>query len=256
MKAKQLHIILVKLTIAFFLLQPCFSQNWGGDDNIVPQAKWMININGGLTSYFGDLSLKSPEVWSKLEQESGPAISIILTRNIFHDAIGISGQVLAGKLKGKEGNISFSTQLIEMNIQARVDFLNLFLPKQCHAFGIVAYTGVGKFLFSVENVVAGEGSIETLEYDARVPEFVYFFGTGIYYNFNPNFGITADFAIRQSKNDRLDDYIMNNNYDYYSYASIGITYYLKSAKIKPLKNKARLANSNFLFRSPSIPAQR
>ncbi len=251
MKAIILHIILVNLALGFSILQPCFSQKWGGDGHAVTRTSWIVNVNGGLTSYFGDLSPKNPEIWAKLDKESGPALSIVLTRNIFRNVIGLSGQVVGGKLRGQDGNISFTTDLVEYNIHARIDFVSLFMLGKSHAFGVVGYAGAGKFLFSAKKVVTDEGSVKTFKYDTSVPEFVYFFGIGTYYKLNSNFGITADFSIRQSRNDRLDNYVKNNNYDFYSYSSVGVSYYITTIKSKPLKNKARLANSNFRFRSSS-----
>ena len=60
--------------------------------------------------------------------------------------------------------------------------------------------------------------------------------------------------MRQCRNDRLDDYVKNDDFDYYSYLSIGISYYINTFKKAPLKNKARLANNNFLFNEPAHPA--
>jgi hypothetical protein len=87
-----------------------------------------------------------------------------------------------------------------------------------------------------------------------VPEFVFFFGGEMYYNVNSNFGITVDLSLRQCRNDRLDDFVKNDDFDYYSYLSIGINYYLKTLKRIPLKNKAKLANTSFMFHSPTRPA--
>jgi hypothetical protein len=253
MKAKILLIAITCLTTGFLISSAGYSQKWGGATPIGLLTNWNININGGLTSYFGDLSLHDFDVGAKLKTESGPAVSLILTKNIFKDAISLSGQLLTGKLEGRKSNISFTAELLEYNLHARVDFVDLLMLKKSHAFGIVGYAGAGQFLFNTKKVVMEEGTVMNFEHNTRVPEFVFFFGGGMYYRVNSNFGITADLALRQCQNDRLDDYVKNDDFDYYSFLSIGMSYYLTTFKRAPLKNKARLANSNFRFSSPAHP---
>jgi hypothetical protein len=254
MKANILVIALTYLTTTLIISHSCYSQKWGGAESTGLFTSWSVNINGGLTSYFGDLSLHDLDVGAKIKTESGPALSLILTKSIFKDAIGLSGQILTGKLEGRKNNISFTAELVEYNVQARIDFVDLIMSKRNHAFGIVGYAGAGQFLFKTKKVVIEERTAQFFEHDARVPEFVFFFGGGLYYKVNSNFGITADLALRQCENDRLDDFVKNDDYDYYSYVSIGLSYYINTFKRSPLKNKARLANSSFRFRSPAHPA--
>jgi hypothetical protein len=254
MKANLLQIALINLATGLFISQSCYSQGWGGQQSNGLLADWTININGGFTSYFGDLSIHDLDVGAKLDKESGPAMGVLLSKNIFKDAFSLSGQILAGKLEGRKENISFTASLFEYSIQARIDFISLILLNRSHAFGVVGYSGVGQFLFSTKKVVMDEGTVQNFQHDARVPEFVFFFGGGVYYKVSPTFGITADLALRQCQNDRLDDYVKNDDYDYYSYLSIGISYYINTFRKAPLKNKARLANNCFLFNQPAHPA--
>lgn len=250
MKTKTLQGALISLAIGIFISPSCYSQKWGGNIPIVQLTSWSVNINGGLTSYFGDLSLKDLNVGAKLEKESGPAMSIILTRNIYRNAIGISGQVLAGKFEGRKDDISFTANLVEYNLQARIDFVRLFMSRKYNAFGVVGYAGGGQFLFSTKKVENNEGALKTSKQDTEVPEFVIFFGGGIYYKLNANFGITADLSLHQCQNDHLDDYVKNDNYDYFSYLSVGVSYYINTVR----KGKTSIANSNFLFSSATNPA--
>jgi len=251
MKTITLKKAIISLVIGVCISPSCYSQKWGGNVPVVELTSWSVNINGGVTSYFGDLSLNDLNIGTKIKQESGPAMSIILTRNIYRDAIGLSGQVLAGKIEGRKDDISFSSELIEYNLHARIDFVRLFMSGKYNAFGVVGYAGGGHFIFSTEKVETNDGALKTSKQDTEVPEFVIFFGGGIYYKLNSNFGITADLSLRQCQNDRLDDYVKNDNYDYYTYLSVGISYYINTVK----KSKAHIANSNFLFNSVTKPAQ-
>lgn len=230
------------------------SQTWGGQKPTDLWSDWSVNLSGGLTSYFGDLSLHDFEVGAKLSKESGPAMSIILTKHIFRNAVGLSGQVMAGSLEGRKSSIAFKTELFEYNLHARIDFVNLFDPQKNHTLGIAGYAGIGQFIFSTVKVVGAEGILEKFSHDSHTPEFVFFFGGGFHYKISDQIGLTADLALRQCRNDRLDDYIINDDFDYYSFLSVGITYQITSLKHAPIRNKARLANTSFLFSLPAHPA--
>jgi hypothetical protein len=256
MKTKIFRIALSNLIVGIFISTSCYTQKWGGDSHPVILTKWSVNINGGLASYFGDLSLSDADISAKLNQESGLAMSIIISKYIFRETIGISGQVITGNLEGNNGDISFTTKMFEYNIHARIDFVDLFMLDTYHAFGVVGYAGAGQFYYSTTKVVMNEGPYKNFEQDAAKPEFVYFFGGGIYYKLNSNFGVTADLALRRCQTDRLDDYVKNNDYDFYTYISVGVSYYINTFKGGPLRNKSRLANSSFLFKTPASTALR
>ena len=250
MKANTVNGAIFYLLIGMLISPAGYSQKWCANIPLVIKTNWTINVNGGITSYFGDLSLNDLEIGNKFSQESGPAGSIILTRNIYRDVIGISGQVIAGKIEGRKADISFKANLIEYNLHARVDFIRLLMPRKYNACGVIGYAGVGQFLFNTIKVELNEGTLKTTKQDTEVPEFLIFFGGGVYYKLNENLGLTADLSLHQCQNDRLDDYIKNDNYEYYTYLSVGVSYYIKTVK----KGKASIANSNFLFKSATHPA--
>ncbi len=251
MKAKILHLATSILIFGIFISYSGYSQAWGGTQINGLLTNWTVNINAGFTSYFGDLSLHDLNIGAKLEKESGSAFGLIITKNIFRDAIGLSGQLIAGNLQGRKDEISFSAKLLEYNLHARIDFVDLWMLRKNHAMGVVGFAGIGQFIFETKKVESNEGFDLTYDHASRVPEFVFFFGGGVYYKLNSNIGITADLALRQCQNDRLDDYVKNDDFDYYSYLSVGVSYYINSIKRAPLKNKARIANSSFMFDSPA-----
>jgi hypothetical protein len=249
MKAKSLNRNILFLILGIFISPISYSQEWGGNVPLVQLTSWSVNINGGLTSYFGDLSPGDLNLRNKLSHESGPAASIILTRNVYRDAIGFSGQVLAGRLEGRLDNVSFAAKVIEYNLHARVDFVRLIMPNTYNAFGVVGYAGAGQFLFSTIKVVANDGFLESYSQKTEVPEFVVFFGGGMYYKINSNLGITADLSIHHCQNDRLDDEVKNDDYDYFSYLNIGVSYFINTVR----KREPNLANFQFLFKNSTQP---
>jgi len=77
---KRKSILLIKIFLVLIISSPLFvsAQKWGG----VPDSKfwnnWSINVNAGLTSYFGDLSYYDSDVIEKLSSESGIAYGTYL----------------------------------------------------------------------------------------------------------------------------------------------------------------------------------
>ena len=234
-------IRLAAITLAIILFQNVSSQNWDGRINNI-WSMWTINANTGLTSYYGDLSIYDYTVSDKLLYESGPAAGIILTKQ-FNKAVGISGQILAGKLKGSKGYFSFKSNLFEYNLHIRVNLINAFFSKKLTKFGIIGYAGIGQFLFKTTSYEKYEDYIKTEIHDTGVPEFIFFYGAGICYNVTNKFRITADMSLRHCQNDKLDNVVINHDYDYYTYTNIGITYKINSFIKPPPRNKARIAHN-------------
>jgi hypothetical protein len=222
------YVILATLFVSLVLPETASSQRWGGRWKPGFWDKWSVNVNGGLTSFFGDLSLYDTDIADKLSKESGPAFGVLLSKNI-NDKFAISGQVLYGTLKGQNSTTVFNANILELNIQARVNFINLFSPDNLSNFDVYGYLGLGQFTFKSEQYKVEDPSDISIE-DTGTPEFVYFFGFGLEYKFTEKIGMTMDMGMRQAQNDKLDDLVKNKNYDYYSYLSIGFTYYIESFK--------------------------
>ena len=69
------------------------AQKWGGARKPGFWDNWAVNVNAGLTSFYGDLSIYDSEIMQKLKNESGPAMGLIVTKS-FNDKFGVSGQFL------------------------------------------------------------------------------------------------------------------------------------------------------------------
>lgn len=243
---KKQHIRLLPMVVILLLLFPFHgtSQEWGGEKPINFWDHWSININAGFTSYFGDLSYYDSDLIGKFNNESKPAVGILLTKH-FDKKFGVSGQFLYGQIKGGNNkNVYFETNLFEYNIQARLDIIRIILPDKNPKFGLEGFAGIGHTWFNSERYIVGEGSPDISSVKASVPEFVYFGGIGMHYHFQKNFAITTSMSLRHLQNDKLDQLVKNSDNDFYTYLSVGITYYINGFGNKPLKNKARLAHSS------------
>jgi hypothetical protein len=224
------------------------AQGWGSHKKPGLWDNWSINLNAGLTSFFGDLSKFDTEIIEKLTQESGPAFSGILTKQVFNSKFGISGQLLYGNLKGENNsNVSFEASVIEYNAHIRLNVINLISPNNISKLGIEAYGGIGQFLFKTTQYDLRNNENKTKIKNTGTPEFMYFFGAGLAYRITEKIGVTIDVSMRQAQNDYLDDFVKNDNYDYYSYLNIGVTY-----KIDSLKKSKVIKTSRTNVRTPGI----
>ena len=219
-----------KITYPFILLLgislPFFTNSQGWDCSNFPAEKnhhqLKLNLNGGIASHFGDLSIYDLNPDSKVITESGPAFGVIGTWYITH-TFGISGQLLDANIKAGMDDVSFRTRILEYNIHGRINFINIFRHDSDPRFGFEGYAGIGQFFFTVIKYSENANQKDKTVYPIQVPEFVYFFGAGISYKTTKYLSITADLAIRQCQTDRLDEVVRNNDFDYYSYLSLGLT---------------------------------
>lgn len=221
-----------------------FSQKWGGNDKVKFGDNWSINLNLGQTSYFGDLSLYDKDPIGKFSKESGLGFGLQITKH-FNSIFGLSGQLLFGKIKGHKQDISFRTKLMEYSLQGRVNLVNLFSDSKDHKFNLIGFAGFGQFLFDARIWEHdGDGGDKYNEL-TNVPEFVIYSGVGICYKVSENIGVTTNLAVRQSQNDKLENFQGGHNYDYYSYFSVGITYFVKTMRKNPDRRKPTIAHRNY-----------
>jgi hypothetical protein len=201
------------------------SSSWSGEPYKSFWNNWGIAFNGGVTSYFGDLSIYDSDPANKLKHESKPAFGVLLTK-YFRDDIGLSGQMLYGGLKGRYNEkLSFDTDFIEYNVQLRVDLLNLILRRNNTGIGLVAFGGIGHLIFNSVKTTFVEGRMKTDAHRASSPEFVYFAGGGVNYNISDRFSVNIDASVRQAQNDRIDNEVRKDNYDFYTLVNVGVTYH-------------------------------
>lgn len=215
------------------------------------KKNWEINVNAGLFSYFGDISGYDSDFVEKLNQESSFAGGFIVSKNVSSE-VRLAGQLIVGKLKGQKNNMSFSSEILEYNFQVRFDILKIANAKRLSNLRFELYAGVGNFLFNSTRYEYIEGTTNVYETKARVPEFLYLIGTSLSYDISTKMAISADFSLRQCQNDKVDDMVVNDDFDYYSYLNIGISYKIFRTN-KDLDSRAKYShysgNGKSVYRS-------
>jgi hypothetical protein len=200
------------------------SDEWSGPRERVLLSNWSVNVNVGFTSYFGDLSQYDLQMTRKLIHESKPAFGLKLTKHI-REKFLISGQVLLGGFKSNyKPENTFETDLVEYSLQAGLDIINLIFPRRNIDFGLEVYVGTGQFIFRTNVLSSLDGIQSPKTTSTGVPEFVYFFGGGLYHQISERFRFTVDLTIRQAQNDNIDKYLAHADFDYYSLLNIGVTF--------------------------------
>jgi len=157
--------------------------------------------------------------------ESRPAYGGILTR-YFGKFFGLSIQFLRGRTTAKYHDITFKNKFIEYNLHGRVNLLGLFNRVSETSYKWDIYAGIGQFFYLTNKHINIGPDSKPIIHEIRIPEFVYFFGTGVSIPLSSRFSITTDLALHQCQTDRLDDYIRGDDYDYYSYLSVGFSWHL------------------------------
>lgn len=241
---KYLIYCLLLLLNTSFVSDITYGQQWGGDFSQQNSNEWIFNINAGFLSYFGDLSVYDTDITGKLENETGSAGGIMVTKRLAKP-FGISVQLLTGNLKASKKNISFESTIFEYSLSAYIDLISLIQIEKLKKLEFQIYGGLGNMIFKSSKFEYNEGETIRTDHEARVPEFVYYFGGGLHYNISESFGVMSSLSLRRCENDKLDVYKKLPDFDYYTYLQFGISYYLKAASKSSVKNKARIAhNSN------------
>ncbi|MBN2174759.1 MAG: hypothetical protein JW731_11555 [Bacteroidales bacterium] len=239
--------------LSYHSLNSSEPDEWCGPRERVFLKNWSINLNIGYTSYFGDLSQYDLDVVNKLIYESKPAYGIKLTKYIKNKFL-MSGQFIYGGFKSDFlSDHIFETTLVEYSIQAGLDLTKLLFPRISLDYGFEVYVGTGQFIFQT-NVFTGIDGLQTPKTNStRVPEFVYFFGSGFYYQLSDRFRITVDLAIRQAQNDNIDKYLAHGDFDYYSLLNIGLSYAIgKIVSHNKYKSRFLLNKNRQIWRSNSM----
>lgn len=189
--------------------------------------RWAFNVNFGKSSFYGDVSIYDDNFSEKLSKESDWAYGLIVRKEI-NPVISIGPQVLFAKLKGENSTSYFEGDIIEYNVNATINVMNLLLPSNDAKFYLLGMVGVGQFLFSSKKIVTNTGAQQEVTENTGIPEFVYMFGAEGAFRLTDNIDLMAGMVLRQARNDKIDVTTNKDDWDYYSYLLAGITYTLKT----------------------------
>ncbi len=232
-----------KIYVYVFLMASVMSLNAQGRRSAGLFDNWSMNLNLGVTSFYGDISVNDGDILKKYTEESAPAYSLRVSKFI-NDNFGIGGQVLYGNLKGTRNysNVhihSFNSKVLEYNFSLRYIVTNSLMGRPTK-LNLELYSGMGQFFFKTTftdvypDDPASKKPLEVNTFEKMTPEFVYFFGGVLNYNVTKEIALTMNLGLRQAHNDKMDGkrYPTEKDkltWDYYTHTSFGVTYKLRGS---------------------------
>jgi hypothetical protein len=206
-----------------------------------------FGLLGGVTYYMGDLNPSMPFRMSK------PAFGILYRQN-FNSRISLRAHGIRGTVAGDdavskanpERNLNFESKLTEAGLQLEINFFDYFIGSKMHSITPYIFGGASVFFFDPYGNVQGsnvqlqplatEGQGSTAFPDRKTYNLYAFsmpFGVGVKYSINKLFGIGAEWGMRKTTTDYLDD--------------VSQTYYLNLAGVNPAT-----ASPNELASDPTL----
>jgi hypothetical protein len=185
-----------------------------------------LGLLGGVTYYVGDLNPAMPFRLSK------PAFGIMYRQN-FNTRLSLRVHGIRGSVAGSdavsnanpERDLNFESKITEAGLQFEINFLEYFIGSKQHPVTPYIFGGAAVFFFKPFGDVKGS-NVElqplTTEGQSKVYNLYSFsvpFGLGVKYSVSKLFGIGAEWGMRRTFTDYLDD--------------VSQTYYLDLAGTNP-----------------------
>ncbi len=191
-----------------------------------------LGVMGGVTYYIGDLNPAIPFRMVK------PAYGALYRQN-FNSRVavrihGLRGEVLADDAITKANtsrNLNFSSKITEAGAQLEINFFEYFIGSKKHRITPYLFGGFNVFFFKPYGVVngakvelqplrtEGQGTVYPDRSPYKLYSFAVPFGLGVKFSLNKYFGVGAEWGMRKTTTDYLDD--------------VSKTYYLDQAGINP-----------------------
>lgn len=243
--------VLKLLLILFTMLSQVFispAQSQPNEGVFNPNLQ--VGITAGTSIFFGDIKQNPVIPISEYMNEWRFAYGLNFNYNVSY-VFNVRVQGLYGKLSGtnQEGKIWFENDYYELNINAAINFNNLFGKKRNDrlanvfgvlGFGILNYNTVVKRLgdyFVYKRVGYGYGT----GIDGRQRQTFFMVGAGVDFRVNRRLNILIETASKLPDSDEIDGVESGKYYDLYNYTSIGITY--RFAFLKKRKNEPKLSKT-------------
>lgn len=209
--------------IYFFVILPLIGLSQRSGD---------LGLMGGVTYYVGDLNPAIPFRMVK------PAYGILYRQN-FNSRValrlhGLRGEVIADDAITKANtsrNLNFSSKITEAGAQLEINFFEYYIGSKQHRITPYLFGGFNVFFFKPFGIVngakvelqplhtEGQGTVYPDRAPYKLYAFAVPFGLGVKYSLNKLFGVGAEWGMRKTSTDYLDD--------------VSKTYYLDQAGMNP-----------------------
>ena len=198
---KIMRKILISLTF-LVVLTPFANAQKSGD----------IGLLGGVTYYLGDLNPGMPFRMSK------PAFGIMYRQN-FNSRISVRIHGLRGSVAGDdavseanpERNLNFESKITEAGVQLEINFFEYSIGSRMHIISPYLFGGPTVFFFKpFGNLPGGKTELAPLYTEGQDKKYNLYafsgaFGLGVKYSVSKLIGVGAEWGMRKTTTDYLDD---------------------------------------------------
>jgi hypothetical protein len=191
------------ISILFLMLSAFFLQAQKSGD---------LGIMGGVTYYVGDLNPAMPFRMSK------PAFGILYRQN-FNSRISLRVHGLFGTVAGDDAiskanldrDLNFESKITETGLQLEINFFEYYIGSKMHPITPYLFGGVAFTMFKpLGNVQGANVELQPLKTEGQASPYDLYtismpFGLGVKYSVSKLFGVGAEWGMRRTTTDYLDD---------------------------------------------------
>ncbi len=171
-----------------------------------------LGVLGGVTYYLGDLNPALPFRLSK------PAFGILYRQN-FNSRVSLRVHGLRGEVAGDdavskenpERNLNFESVITEAGLQLEINFFDYFIGSRMHPITPYIFGGASVFFFKpFGNVMGTKAELQPMATEGQETPYNLYafsmpFGLGVKYSVSKLIGVGAEWGMRRTTTDYLDD---------------------------------------------------
>jgi len=171
-----------------------------------------VGIFGGVSYYIGDLNPAIPFRMSK------PAFGVFYRQN-FNSRISLRVHGLAGSVAGSDAinktnpdrGLNFESKIYEGGLQLEINFFDYFIGSKLHPITPYIFGGAAVFFFKpYANIQGAKAELQPLLTEGQNSPYNLFafsapFGLGLKYSVSKLIGVGAEWGMRMTTTDYLDD---------------------------------------------------
>jgi len=198
---KNMRKILISLLFLVFVAPSIYAQKSGD-----------FGLLGGVTYYMGDLNPNKPFLMSK------PAFGVLYRQN-FNSRISLRVHGIRGAVAGDDAisktnsdrNLNFESKITEAGLQLEINFFEYFIGSKMHSISPYIFGGASVFFFKPYGNVAGQNvELQPLTTEGQSDLYNLYafsvpFGLGVKYSVSKLIGLGAEWGMRKTNTDYLDD---------------------------------------------------
>ena len=210
--------------------------------------KWYFNVNGGASSFFGDVQDKDFS-FSNLSKQTDFGFGGRLGKYISPVfAIHLQGTYTNLKGEKQSHDLKFTSNLTEAQLGVTVNFSNLFGGAKARAVSIYGFTGFGGIFFTSDTRQKSTGlPVDESENVISAPDnqsqsaLIIPVGLGFDFKLAPKWYINLESGIRLANSDKLDGIVSGSHKDTYYYSSLGLSFDFGKKKVKKTEEPPAVA---------------